>query len=180
MLDLWDIERLIYKDVTFRVEKIKRDFTLKQLSFYDCLCFNFERKQLWFDYREWIKKLLDITDKELLFIDINKFVKTYEETALREFYWKEKPTENKAPDSFFFYYLSKENKIDVDKLIKTYTPEWIKFLSDWLTYYLNEQTEDWRETNRLRKELKGVNVNDEIEKTRLARENYLLRKNKNG
>jgi len=149
--------RLIKKD--FSIEILWQELKYKQLSYYECIELHYLITK-WLNIKEWtynfLKDKIIITYEDLSKIDIDKFFNIYLDTACRWFYSKDKKKNETIPFEAYITFLSKEINIDPLTLIKEYTPEAINCITDGIIYNINEQTEQWRNKNRINQEIKNT------------------------
>lgn len=152
----------------------------EQLSYYDCLEFDFLIKENDYQVTDRCKAFFESNGiTKIDKIDIKKFFDTYCDTALRWFYAK--GSNNKKtyqPWWSFVVFLTKELQIDPIRLLKEYTPEAINFLMDWIEWNLNAQTKEWQNRNERKAQAMQLKEWDKDEELESIKRKQLLRAKK--
>lgn len=174
---------------TFIMKVLWKEIEYKQLSFYEALEFDNLMRQQDFNIVDRFVSFLEEKGinkkqslKQITVEEMNKFFKTYIDTAMRWYYAKNKKTnEDKPkkwiPESSYIVFICKEMNIDPMRLLNEYTPEAINFLWEWIQWNLNEQTKEGRERNRqaqIGKDLREVDKDRELEELNKMREKKKL------
>lgn len=161
---------------TYEWEILNQQFIFKQLSYYDCLETHYKISQEWFDITWRVYWLLQeqiaITKKDMNSIDINTFLDVYMNKAMKWFYSR-KSNEETMPFEAYIALLSKELNIDPIRLLKSYTPEAINFLTEWILRNINSQTKEWQKINKIKsmkKEVRQWGNEDDLKSIIAARE----------
>lgn len=137
-------------------------FTQKTLR--ECLEFHYDLIQDDFNIIKWVKDFLkdcnsNFTEKDFQNIDIEK---TFDFLLQKLFTWyfsdkktKEvvKNKKQKIPYSSYLLNIWDNDITKVDKILDM-TPEAINYLVDGKVYNINEQTEKWRNKNRINQDIK--------------------------
>lgn len=107
---------------------------------------------IWERTKAYLKEKLKISDKEIVNIDLLKFWDVYCDTALRWYYSKSKSSWwiPKSIPSSYIMRLSEKMSIDPITMFEKYTPEGIKFCSDWAIRNENEKSDKWKKENERR------------------------------
>ena len=175
------MQELLRKD--FELDVLWKTFKYKQLTFQECLDFDFEMRKKDFDVSKWAYNLLKhtISKKEFYTINLQKFLDVYLDTAMRGFYskktskwWKE------APTSSFIVWVCKYLKITPKEYLE-YTPEAINYLVEGMIWNLNEQTKEWQRKNKISlmsKDTKEWNKDEDLEAVLEMRKKKALKNNK--
>ena len=170
---------------TFTIKVLDEVIEYKQLSYYECLELHYLINEPWFNIVEWVYKFLktklDIKEKDLLNIDIQKFFEVYLNTGCRWFYNKVKNKKIKEdldimPFEAYISFIANQLCIDPIWLLKKYTAEAFEYVCDGVLYNLKEQTKEWKRANQLKKlreeNKKEITTEDDLEQIKKAREHY--------
>lgn len=137
----------------FQINVLWKVLEYDQLSYMEAIEFDDYMKKNKISIWEWAKTYLQqklkLSDKELKKIDLLVFFDTYCDTALRWYYSKSNwdwGIPKSIPNSYIMR-LSEKMSIDPITMLEKYTPEAIKYCTDWAIRNENAKSDKWRKEN---------------------------------
>lgn len=147
-------EQLIQK--SYNLDLNGKKISYKQLSYYECLEYLVYSQDKNFNTQSWLENLFQVDGINWKGIDMEKTMKVMYDTAFKWFFWgipKEKTAYQQIKEKYEFLSLliarCEKWSIDPIKLLKTYTPEQINLLTEWLIYHINEADKKWQAKNKM-------------------------------
>lgn len=150
---------------TYSAPILNQTVIFKQATLIECIEYSFEISRPWFKLDVWIFNFLKdnwikLKHEDLIKVNLELFMDTIHEKRFKDFFEKKNNkkfvAKSSMPYEAYIVKLAEHFKTDPISLINTYTPTQIKYLTDWITWNINEETSEGRRKNIISKEMKEM------------------------